>query len=94
MSNLQQVPANLGSTNQTNNKDAPNGRRRRLHRSTIAPGAPLQNSIPPPESNSAIRRPNTRKAVVFLAIYRGIGTICFYAVKSQIKGMKNDGILD
>lgn len=31
---------------------------------------------------------------MFLAIYLGIGTICFYAVKSQIKGMKNDGILD
>lgn len=90
----QLASALVGSTNQTNNKDASNGRRRRLHRSTSAPGAPLQNSIPPPESNSAIRRPNTRKAVVFLAIYRGIGTICFYAVKSQIKGMKNDGILD
>lgn len=90
----QLASALVGSTNQTNNKDAPNGRRRRLHRSTSASAAPLQNSIPPPESNSAIRRPNTRKAVVFLAIYLGIGTICFYAVKSQIKGMKNDGILD
>lgn len=90
----QLASALVGSTNQTNNKDAPNGRRRRLHRSTSAPAVPLQNSVPPPESNSAIRRPNTRKAVVFLAIFLGIGTICFYAVKSQIKGMKNDGILD
>ncbi|KAH9804195.1 Two-pore potassium channel 1 [Citrus sinensis] len=90
----QLASALVGSTNQTNNKDASNGRRRRLHRSTSAPAAPLQNSIPPPDSNSAIRCPNTRKAVVFLAIYRDIGTICFYAVKSQIKGMKNDGILD
>lgn len=57
---------------------------------TSAPAAPLPNSIPPLESIFTISLLNIRNAVVFLAIYLGIGIVCFYAVKSQIKGVNGE----
>ncbi|XP_004244064.1 two-pore potassium channel 1 [Solanum lycopersicum] len=38
--------------------------------------------------------PSIRKVIVYLVIYLGIGTICFYFVRSKIKGKKIDGVLD
>ncbi|XP_055824539.1 two-pore potassium channel 1-like [Solanum dulcamara] len=38
--------------------------------------------------------PSIRKVIVYLVIYLGIGTICFYFVRNKIKGKKIDGVLD
>ncbi|CAH9072712.1 unnamed protein product [Cuscuta epithymum] len=46
------------------------------------------------ESLFDIIHPNFKRAILYLLIYLGIGTLCFYMVKDQIKGEKTDGVLD
>lgn len=84
------------SISQRNNKlYAFNGKIRRLQRSRSAPAPPLiANSIAHPEFIYDIPNINIKKAAVFLGNYLGIGTIYFYAIKSQIKAVDTDRILD
>ncbi|KAJ8755024.1 hypothetical protein K2173_015536 [Erythroxylum novogranatense] len=35
-----------------------------------------------------------KKVAAFLAVYLGVGTVCFYFVRDDIKGKKTNGILD
>ncbi|VVA30511.1 PREDICTED: two-pore potassium channel [Prunus dulcis] len=51
-------------------------------------------SVPVTESIRQNLRPNFQKVALFLAVYLGIGTICFYLVRNQIKGEKTNGVLD
>eukprot|EP00262_Sarcandra_glabra_P006137 TRINITY_DN18244_c0_g1_i1.p1 TRINITY_DN18244_c0_g1~~TRINITY_DN18244_c0_g1_i1.p1 ORF type:complete len:353 (-),score=51.23 TRINITY_DN18244_c0_g1_i1:191-1249(-) len=39
-------------------------------------------------------RPNFGQVIVFLIIYLGIGTLCFFMVGNQIEGKKTTGVLD
>lgn len=89
----------IDPTAQTHNKDAPKGRIFRRCRS-----APLANyisqettglaSVPRSDSIFGIVHPNFRKVAIFLFAYLGIGAVCFYLVRHQIKGKKTDGLLD
>lgn len=51
-------------------------------------------SLPRSESILDKLHPSIRKVTVYLVIYLGIGTICFYFVRNKIKEKKIDGILD
>lgn len=39
-------------------------------------------------------RPSFRLAALFLIIYFGVGVVCFYIVRDQIRGERTNGILD
>lgn len=86
-------------TPQTNNKDAP--KRRRFRRCKSAPLADVldpeikgKDSIPSSGSIFGKPHPNFMKVAVYLSMYLGGGTICFYSVRNQIEGTKTDAILD
>lgn len=77
----------------------PNRRRFRRCKS-----APLIEFVPPeingngllPRSESFFDKlhPNFKRVLWFLVVYLGLGTICFYLVRNQVKGLKTNGILD
>ncbi|KAF8414254.1 hypothetical protein HHK36_002254 [Tetracentron sinense] len=89
----------LDPSTQPNQNNAPKRRRFRRCRS-----APLADFILPEENGGAslLRsesifaklRPNFRQVIAFLAVYLGVGTLCFFLVRHQIKGEKTNGILD
>lgn len=93
------LPALLYPTHHTNNNNVPKVRRFRRCKS-----APSAEHVPPeingseafPRSESIIDKlhPSFRKVAIFLVIYVGVGTICFYIVTNQIVGKKTNGILD
>lgn len=93
------LPASLDRTPQTNNNDVPKTRRYRRCKS-----APLPEHVTPeikgneslPRSGSVFNEihPSFRKVAIFLVIYLGVGTMCFYLVRNQIVGKKTNGILD
>lgn len=73
--------------------------RKRYRRCKSAPsdGLPGKDHVSlTPVSKSILTElhPISLRVVIFLAIYLGIGTFCFFFVKHQLKGMKTDGILD
>nr|XP_028945229.1 two-pore potassium channel 1-like [Malus domestica] len=83
---------------QTNKRNAPKGRRIRRCRS-----APLSEYIrleagfasgPRTESFCGNIHPNFLFVAAFLTVYLGIGTLCFYLVRHQLKGEKTNGLLD
>ncbi|KAK8369191.1 hypothetical protein V6Z11_A01G095400 [Gossypium hirsutum] len=84
---------------QKTNGDRPKKRRFRRVRS-----APFADFVPTdgnreaavPRSGSIFGRlnPSLKKVALFLTLYMGLGTICFYTTRTQIKGDKTNGILD
>ncbi|KAK9156332.1 hypothetical protein Sjap_003812 [Stephania japonica] len=75
-------------------------KRRRLRRCRSAPTdyIPLNRDdyglIPRPKSILGKLHPSFKQVALFLVIYLGVGAICFYLSRSQIKGEKTNGILD
>ncbi|BFG29876.1 hypothetical protein CerSpe_161500 [Prunus speciosa] len=71
---------------------------RRCRSAPLAEYAPLEttNTVSVPVTESIFRNlhPSFHKVAIFLAFYLGIGTICFYLVRNQIKGEKTNGVLD
>ncbi|GAA0144948.1 ion channel [Lithospermum erythrorhizon] len=49
-----------------------------------------------PFSESIFKKvnPGLWKVAIFLLVYLGVGTVCFYLVRNQIKGKKINGVLD
>ncbi|XP_022734272.1 two-pore potassium channel 1-like [Durio zibethinus] len=87
------------STTQKTNGDAP--KRRRLRRIRSAPLAEFcptdingDAALPRSESIFGRLHPSFKKVALFLTVYVGLGTICFYIIRNQIKGDKTNGILD
>lgn len=66
--------------------------------------APLAELVPPeingigpvPHSEPIFGKlhPNFTRVAVYLAVYVGVGTVCFFLVRNQIDGEKTNGILD
>lgn len=76
-------------------------KRRRFRRCKSAPLAeydPVEvngiESLPRPQSIFDKFHPSFRKVAIFLAVYLGVGTVCFYIVGNQINGKKTNGVLD
>jgi potassium channel subfamily K len=74
---------------------------RRFLRSRSAPHtdhAPLvtkdNESIPLSESIFGNLHPSFKNVLITLTVYLGVGTLIFYLVRNQIKGMKTDRFLD
>jgi potassium channel subfamily K, other eukaryote len=74
---------------------------RRLLRSRSAPHtdpAPLlindKESIPLSEAIFGHLHPSFKKVAIILMVYLGVGTLIFYLVRNQIKGMKTERFLD
>ncbi|KAF8409725.1 hypothetical protein HHK36_005804 [Tetracentron sinense] len=77
-------------------------RRRRYRRCRSAPI--LANFVPPDKngggslprfkSKYAKFHPSFKQVTILLAVYLGLGTLCFYLVRHQIKGKKTHGLLD
>lgn len=76
-------------------------KKRRFRRCRSAPGAEYipervtDNPSPSPSQSLLINiHPSFKKVFIFLALYLGIGTLCFSLFKNQISGQKTDGVLD
>lgn len=76
-------------------------KKRRLHRSRSAPAVdvslgPAKDGGISPISKYAFGnfRTSFRQVALFLVIYIGIGTLCFYLARRQLNGVKTDGVLD
>ncbi|CAK9166876.1 unnamed protein product [Ilex paraguariensis] len=89
----------LDPTYQTNQKT--DLKRRRFRRCKSAPLAEFvpgdfigTGSLPRSESIFDSIHPSFRKVAIYLAVYLGIGTVCFSIVRHQIQGKKTNGILD
>ncbi|KAK6269505.1 hypothetical protein POUND7_006610 [Theobroma cacao] len=87
------------STTQKSNGDAPRIRRlRRVRSAPLAEFVPCgikgNVSLPRSESIFGSLHPSFKKVAIFLTVYLGVGTICFYMVRNQIRGEKTNGILD
>ncbi|XWS51752.1 hypothetical protein CRYUN_Cryun11dG0010200 [Craigia yunnanensis] len=87
------------STTQKSNGDAP--QRRRLRRVRSAPLAEFgptgingDTALLRSESIFGRLHPSFKKVAIFLSVYLGLGTKCFYIIRNQIKGDKTNGILD
>ncbi|OMP04255.1 hypothetical protein COLO4_09816 [Corchorus olitorius] len=81
------------------NGDAPKRRRlRRVRSAPLADCCPTDltadtSSLPRSQSIFGIN-PSFKKVAIFLTAYLGIGTICFYIIRNQLRGDKTNGILD
>ncbi|XVE50835.1 hypothetical protein DITRI_Ditri01bG0195700 [Diplodiscus trichospermus] len=87
------------STAQKINGEAP--KRRGLRRVRSAPLAEFwptdingDAALPRSESIFGRLHPSFKKVVILLMVYLGLGTVCFYIIRNQIKGDKTNGILD
>ncbi|PRQ33108.1 putative Two pore domain potassium channel, EF-hand domain pair [Rosa chinensis] len=68
---------------------------RRCKSAPLAEYAPLEpNRIGSVQRSESIIHPSFVKVAIFLTVYLGLGTICFYLVRHQIEGVKTNGILD
>ncbi|PON33375.1 Two pore domain potassium channel [Parasponia andersonii] len=93
------LPNLINPNPQTRKEDAPKRRRfRRCKSAPIADFLPLERTgiDAVPRSNSLLGNihPNFFKVVMFLSLYLGVGTICFYLVRNQLDGKKTNGVLD
>ncbi|KAM7492776.1 hypothetical protein LguiA_035697 [Lonicera macranthoides] len=83
----------------TDEKGAPTRKRYRRTRS-----APMANHLPAEmngkdllphsESSFSVIHTSFKRVAIILIVYLGIGAICFYLVRHQIKGKKTNGLLD
>ncbi|KAK9939795.1 hypothetical protein M0R45_016481 [Rubus argutus] len=90
------LPGLMDPSPQTNTKNGP--KRRKFCRTRSAPlaeYAPLEaNGIRSVQPSESIINPSFRRVAIFLTVYLGLGTICFYLVRHQIEGEKTNAILD
>ncbi|KAK9268767.1 hypothetical protein L1049_000529 [Liquidambar formosana] len=88
----------LDPTAQTNQNKAPRRRYRRCKSAPLVDKIPQElnvvGSLPRSESIFGKLHPSFRQVAVFLAVYLGLGTICFYLVRHQIMGKKTNGVVD
>uniref|UniRef100_A0A7N0RE49 Potassium channel domain-containing protein n=1 Tax=Kalanchoe fedtschenkoi TaxID=63787 RepID=A0A7N0RE49_KALFE len=81
-------------------KKAPKRRYRRSRSAPVADtdlGPQCQNDGSSPTNFEIILKklhPSLRQVAMFLCVYLGVGTLCFYLVRDQIKGKKTNGVLD
>lgn len=87
------------STAKKSNGDAP--KRRRLRRVRSAPLADFgptdvngDTALPRSESIFGRLHPSLKKVALYLMAYFGLGTICFYIIRNQLRGDRTNGILD
>uniref|UniRef100_A0A7N0RFG9 Potassium channel domain-containing protein n=1 Tax=Kalanchoe fedtschenkoi TaxID=63787 RepID=A0A7N0RFG9_KALFE len=82
------------------NKKAPKRRYRRIRSAPAADsdlGPHHQHDGSLPTNFEVILKklhPSLRLVAIFLFVYLGVGTLCFYLVRHQIKGKKTNGVLD
>lgn len=84
---------------QTRMKGAPSRRRfRRCKSAPIADFAPLKSngidSVPRSNPIFGNIHPSFCQVIIFLSLYLGVGTYCFYVVRNQLIGKKTDEVLD
>ncbi|KAK8648680.1 hypothetical protein V6N13_129427 [Hibiscus sabdariffa] len=82
------------------NGDGPK-KRRRLRRVQSAPLADFcptdtngEEALPRSESIFGRLNPSLKKVALVFTVYLGLGTLCFYTIRNQIRGDKTNGILD
>ncbi|KAM5584485.1 two-pore potassium channel 1 [Rosa sericea] len=90
------LPGLIDPSPQKKTKNVPKSRRfRRCKSAPLAEYAPLEaNRIGSVQRSESIIHPSFVKVAIFLTVYLGVGTICFYLVRHQIEGVKTNGILD
>ncbi|KAF9676439.1 hypothetical protein SADUNF_Sadunf08G0002200 [Salix dunnii] len=93
------LSGSVGPTSQRINECHPNRRRiRRVKSSPLAEQVPsdisINGPIPRYDSFWGGLHQSLKKVAVLLAVYLGLGTICFYVVRDDIKGRKTNPILD
>lgn len=102
MTNRDKIQPLLDQLHQTHHTVDPKKKRfRRCKSAPLGEFAPVEmneikNDQSLPRSKSLLDKvhPSIKKVIIYLVIYLGIGTICFYLVRNKIKGKKIDGILD
>ncbi|XP_062015007.1 two-pore potassium channel 1-like [Rosa rugosa] len=90
------LPGLVDPSPQKKTKNVPKSRGfRRCKSAPLAEHAPLgANRIDSVQRSESIIHPSFVKVAIFLTVYVGLGTICFYLVRHQIEGVKTNGILD
>ncbi|KAM5584488.1 hypothetical protein ABKV19_004053 [Rosa sericea] len=90
------LPGLIDPSPQKKIENVPKSRRfRRCKSAPLAEYAPLEaNGIGSVQRSESIIHPSFVKVAIFLTVYLGVGTICFYLVRHQIEGVKTNGILD
>ncbi|KAB2615405.1 two-pore potassium channel 1-like [Pyrus ussuriensis x Pyrus communis] len=83
----------------TNKKNAPKGRRiRRCRSAPVSDYVALETGLPSgpctDQSFFGNIHPSFRIVAAFLTVYLGLGTVCFYLVRNQLKGEKTNGVVD
>ncbi|KAK8527101.1 hypothetical protein V6N12_054327 [Hibiscus sabdariffa] len=82
------------------NGDGPKKRRRLRHvrSAPLADFVPIstnrEEALPRFESIFGRLNPSPKKVALVLTLYLGVGTLCFYTIRNQIRGDKTNGILD
>ncbi|KAK9269106.1 hypothetical protein L1049_000875 [Liquidambar formosana] len=88
----------LDPTTQTNQKKNPKRRcccpKSALLADNVLPDINGIVQLPHPESIFGKLHPSFYQVAVYLAAYLGVGTICFYLLRHQMKGKKTNGVLD
>ncbi|KAJ9672379.1 hypothetical protein PVL29_025842 [Vitis rotundifolia] len=97
--NQHSISGQLNLSSQTNQK-APS-KRRRYRRCKSAPAVESislhsNHSTPIQHSESTVQKLHTSsiKVIIILAIYLGVGTVCFSLTRHQMKGKKTNGVVD
>ncbi|KAK6917864.1 Potassium channel domain [Dillenia turbinata] len=89
-------PVNLSQTSEVNVIK----KRRSRQNIVTAPMSEVNLSVkndaesPPNPDSLFAQKPSLTKVLIFLALYLGVGTLCFYLVRHQLKGTKTNGIID
>nr|GMD16174.1 two-pore potassium channel 1-like [Ipomoea batatas]GMD88552.1 two-pore potassium channel 1-like [Ipomoea batatas] len=92
------LPGTVGSSLQSHLKKA--FKRRKNHVSGSAPGEevlhPEHNDVKTlhPPGSFAPNSLKFRHVFLFLAVYLGVGVVCFSVIRDQIEGKKTNGVLD
>lgn len=89
----------LDPSQRTKTKSPPTRRKFRRCKSapladSVLPEKSKNGSIPPLESTLIKLHPSFKKVAIFLAVYLGVGTLCFCYVSGRIKGKKTNVFLD
>ncbi|XP_058218900.1 two-pore potassium channel 1-like isoform X2 [Rhododendron vialii] len=88
----------LDPTPQTNKKDAPKRRFRHCKSAPLPEYAPAEingnDSLPRSQPFLGKIHPSFRKVAMYLTMYLGVGTGCFYLISPGIGGKRTDGLLD
>lgn len=100
--NASEKPMLSGAVEPTPPKNKTNALKRRIY--GCFKGAPLADSLPPEakgtapaplyESISLKLHPSIKQIGMFVGIYIGVGTICFYILRKQLKGKSTNSLVD